>query len=88
MNREPERRLPFSPLWLVLDAIGALLLAAGVLALTGAGARFEPRLADPQVGWTLVVVGVGVLAIAAVKIVGELRDRAGAPGRSPVRRLD
>lgn len=77
MNRAPEHRLPFSPLWLVVDAIGALLLAAGVLGLTGAGARFEPRLADPQVGWTLVVVGAGLLALAAVKIVGALR----APSR-------
>jgi dipeptide/tripeptide permease len=81
MNREPERRLPFSPLWLVLDTVGALLLAAGVLALSGAGARFDPRVAGPQVGWTLVVVGAGLLAIAAVKILGELRSRAGARSR-------
>jgi hypothetical protein len=81
MNRPAERRLPFSPLWLVLDAIGALALAVGVLALTGAGAQFHPRLADPQVGWTLVVVGAGLLAIAAVKIVGALRaHRSGAGG--------
>lgn len=77
MNREPERRLPFPPLWLVVDAVGALMLAAGVLALTGAGAGLAPWLADPQVGWTLVVVGAGLLAIAAVKIVAALRARAG-----------
>jgi hypothetical protein len=80
MNRPAERRLPFSPLWLVLDAIGALALAAGVLALSGAGARLDPRLADPQVGWTLVVVGAGLLAIAAVKIVGALGARSRRAG--------
>jgi hypothetical protein len=75
VTRESERR-PALPLrWLVLDGAGALMLAAGVLGLTGAGAELAPRLGDPQVAWTLVVVGAGLMALAAVKIVAALRAR-------------
>jgi hypothetical protein len=63
--------------WLVLDVVGALMLAAGVLGLTGAGAGFAPRLGNPQVAWTLVVVGAGLMAIAAAKLLAALRARGG-----------
>jgi hypothetical protein len=76
VNRDPERRRSFPTQWLVMDAVGALLLAAGVLGLTGAGAGFVPRLGDPQVAWTLVVVGAGLMAIAAVQLLAALRARA------------
>jgi hypothetical protein len=51
------------------------MLAAGVLGLTGAGAELVPHLGDPRVAWTLVVVGAGLMALAAVKIVAALRAR-------------
>jgi hypothetical protein len=73
VSREFERRLPMR--WLVLDGAGALLLAAGVLGLTGAGAGLASRLGDPKVAWALVVVGAGLMAYAAVKIVAALRAR-------------
>jgi hypothetical protein len=75
MQRDPQPRFPVSPRWLVADVAGALLLGAGVLGLTGAGASLAPGLGDPQVAWTLVVVGAGLMAIAAAKIVAELRSR-------------
>ncbi|HSD43703.1 MAG TPA: hypothetical protein VLD36_17780 [Burkholderiales bacterium] len=76
MSRDSDRRRFALPVqWLVLDVAGALMLAAGVLGLTGAGARFAPPLGDAQVAWTLVVVGAGLMAIAAVKILGALRAR-------------
>jgi hypothetical protein len=76
VSRESERR-PVLPLrWLVLDGVGALMLAAGVLGLTGAGAGLLPRLGDSQVAWTLVVVGAGLMGFAAVKIVAALRARS------------
>jgi hypothetical protein len=74
MDSDTRRRFPVSPQWLVADVVGALLVAAGVIGLTG-GASLAPRLADPQVAWTLVVAGAGLMAIAAVKIVAELRAR-------------
>ena len=64
MDSGPRRRFPVSPLWLVADVLGALLVAAGVIGLTG-GASLAPRLADPQVAWTLVVVGAGPAGLAA-----------------------
>lgn len=75
MHRGSERRLPVSPRWLVADWVGAVLLAAGVLGLNGSSAGFAPARGDPQAGWTLVVVGAGLMAFAAVKLVAELRAR-------------
>lgn len=74
MRSAPRRRFPVSPRWLVADVLGVLLLAAGVIGLIG-GASLAPQLADPQVAWTLVVLGTGLMALAAVKIVAELRAR-------------
>jgi hypothetical protein len=75
VQRDQQARSPVSPRWLVVDVAGALLLAAGVLGLTGAGAGFAPWLGDRQVAWTLVVVGAGLMTIAAVKLIAELRSR-------------
>ena len=80
MRHGPERRLTVSPRWLVVDCIGGVLLAAGVLGLTGNAAGFAPGLGDPQIGWTLLVVGVGLMAFAAVKLVAELRAGGRARG--------
>lgn len=74
MESDTRRRFPVSPQWLAADVAGSLLIAAGVLGLTG-NAGFAPGLADPQVAWSLVVVGAGLMAIAAVKIVTALRAR-------------
>jgi hypothetical protein len=74
MQSESRRGLPVPPQWLVADVLGALLLALGVIGLTG-GMRLVPALADPQVAWSLVAVGAGLMAIAAVKIVAALRAR-------------
>jgi hypothetical protein len=78
MNRGPAHRLPFSSLWLVLDLLGMAMLVAGVLGLTGSGARLAPQLADPQVGWALVAAGGALAAFAAVNMVREIRGRAGS----------
>ena len=75
MNRGPARRLPFSPLWLVLDLVGMVMLAAGVLGLTDGGAQIAPQLADPRVGWALVGAGAALAAFAAGNIVHGLRSR-------------
>lgn len=80
MSRGLERRLAVSPRWLVVDCIGGVLLVAGVLGLTGNAAGFAPALGDPQIGWTLIVVGVALMAFAAVKLVAELRARGAVRG--------
>ena len=80
MSRGPERRLNVSPRWLVVDCIGGVLLVVGVLGLTGSAAGFAPALGDPQIGWTLIVVGVALMAYAAVKLVAELRSRGAGGG--------
>ena len=80
MSRGPERRLNVSPRWLVVDCIGGVLLVVGVLGLTGSAAGFAPALGDPQIGWTLIVVGVALMAYAAVKLVAELRSRGADRG--------
>jgi len=79
LTRGPEGRLSISPRWLVMDCAGGVLLVAGVLGLTGAVAGVAPALGDPQIAWTLIVVGTGLMAFAAVKLVAELR--AGAQAR-------
>jgi dipeptide/tripeptide permease len=81
LSRGPERRLTVSPRWLVMDCIGGMLLVVGVLGLTGTVAGVAPALGDPQIGWTLTIVGVGLMAFAAVKLVAELRAH-GQPRRS------
>lgn len=76
MNRGPAR-LPFSLLWLALDLVGIALLTAGLLALTGSGARVAPALDDPQVGWALVGSGAVLAGFAAFNMLREVRARAG-----------
>jgi dipeptide/tripeptide permease len=79
LTRGPERRFSISPRWLVMDCLGGVLLVVGVLGLTGTGADVAPALGDPQIAWTLIVVGAGLMAFAAVELVAELR--AGAQAR-------
>jgi hypothetical protein len=76
MNRGPAR-LPFSPLWLALDLVGIALATAGLLALTGSGARIAPALDDPQAGWALVGSGAVRAGFAAFNMLREIRARAG-----------
>jgi dipeptide/tripeptide permease len=61
-----------------MDCIGGVLLVVGVLGLTGAGAGIAPALGDPEIAWTLIAVGAGLMAFAAVKLVAELRASAQA----------
>ena len=77
MNCDPAHRLPFSLHWLVLDLVGTVMLVAGALGLTGAGAAISPRLAEPGVAWALVAAGGALAAFAAANMVREIRARAG-----------
>jgi hypothetical protein len=63
-----------------MDCIGGVLLVVGVLGLTGTVAGVAPALGDPQIAWTLIAVGAGLMAFAAVKLVAELRARGAAGG--------
>ena len=63
-----------------MDCIGGMLLVVGVLGLTGPVAGVAPALGDPQTAWTLIVVGAGLMAFAAVKLVAELRARGADRG--------
>lgn len=80
MSGGPERRRTVSPRWLVVDCIGGVLLVVGMLGLTGNVVGFAPALGEPQIGWTLIVVGAALMAYAAVKLVAELRARGAARG--------
>lgn len=80
MSCGTERRPTVSPRWLVMDCIGGVLLVVGVLGLTGTVAGVAPALGNPQIVLTLLVVGVGLMAFAAVKLVAELRARGAARG--------
>jgi hypothetical protein len=54
---------------LVLDAIGALAAGVGLWgALAGGGATL-PLLANPRVAWSIVAIGVLLMAYAGVELV-------------------
>lgn len=69
--------LPFPIVWLLVDAVAMLILAAGLI---GVFVRPGPPLevlAEPTLAWSLVVLG-GVLGAAALAmIILHLREAAG-----------
>ncbi len=75
----PKLKIPLD--WVIVDAIGALVAALGVLGLTGGGASLHPLLADRTVAGLLLVVGMALMAIALVKILQRMRASARAPRR-------
>jgi len=67
---------PLPPSALVMDAIGILLLMAGVLGLvTDWPAHYLPALGDPRNCWVLVGAGVMLMGTAAWQIVAHLQRR-------------
>ncbi len=72
-----ERRtlkIPFD--WVVVDAIGALLAALGVLGVAGGGQRFLPILESTAVAVACIAVGVLLMGLSLVQIVRHMRDSA------------
>lgn len=77
MSDEPRIRIPLD--WVIVDAIGALLAAAGVYGLlTGSSAAF-PALGNPGIAWLCLAAGVVLMGLALAKIVGRLAAQRGAP---------
>ncbi len=65
---------PF-PLWaLALGAVGAVLVAIGLIGVFGTA--LHPALADRTVQWVLVVIGGVLIAIEALVVIISLRARA------------
>ena len=77
MADQPRLRIPFD--WVVVDAIGALLAALGVLGLTGNGARFLPILESPTVAGACVVIGVLLMGLSLVQILRHMRESSRRP---------
>lgn len=77
-DRSPIR-IPLD--WVIVDALGALLAGAGAYGLlTGSGSAL-PILAEPRVAWLLIVVGIGLMALALTQILKRImRQRAQRPG--------
>jgi hypothetical protein len=76
MDDEQPRKLKIPLDWVIVDAIGALVAAAGVLGLTGGGASLHPLLANRTVAGLLLVTGMALMAIALVKILARMRASA------------
>jgi hypothetical protein len=70
----PRLAIPFD--WVIVDAIGAVITAVGVLGLTGGGGAIHPLLGDRLVAGACVVIGIGLMAIALVKILQRMRASA------------
>lgn len=83
MNEDDPPRLRIPLDWVIVDAIGALIAALGVLGLTGGGASVHPLLGNRTVAGLLLVAGVALMAVALVKILARMRASARAPRRGP-----
>jgi amino acid transporter len=74
VSETPKLKIPFD--WVVVDAIGALLAALGVLGLTGVGARFAPILESTAASVACIVLGVMLMALSLVQILRHMRESA------------
>ncbi len=71
----PPLRIPIA--WVIVDALGALLTAAGVYGLLAGRDAALPILAQTGVAWLCIIAGVGLMALALAQIVQRiLRQRA------------
>lgn len=70
MNDEPKIRVPLD--WVLVDALGALLAAAGVYGLLVGPQAALPELGRPGVAWLCLIAGVALMGLALAKIVGRL----------------
>jgi cbb3-type cytochrome oxidase subunit 1 len=75
----PKLKIPLD--WVIVDAIGALVAALGVLGLTGGGESLHPLLANRTVAGLLLVAGMALMAVALMKILQRMRASARAPRR-------
>ncbi|MCZ7563424.1 MAG: hypothetical protein M5U08_06065 [Burkholderiales bacterium] len=76
----PKIRVPLD--WVAVDAIGALLAAAGVYGLLTGPQAALPELGTPGVAWLCLIAGVALMGLAMAKIVGRLAtQRADATRR-------
>jgi hypothetical protein len=74
-DRDPPRlTIPLD--WVIVDAIGAVITGVGVLGLTGGGAAIHPLLGNPLVAGACVVIGIGLMAVALVRILQRMRASA------------
>jgi len=67
--------------WVVVDAVGALLAAAGVYGLLTGPEAALPELGTPGVAWLCLIAGVALMALALVKIVGRLAQQRAEAAR-------
>jgi hypothetical protein len=75
----PRLRVPLD--WVLVDAIGAIIAGVGVFGLTGGGASMHPLLGNPAVAVGCIVIGVGLMGVALVRILRHMRASAGQPRR-------
>ncbi|MCL4801365.1 MAG: hypothetical protein KJ025_17360 [Burkholderiales bacterium] len=75
----PRIRVPLD--WVVVDAVGALLAAAGVYGLLTGPEAALPELSTPGVAWLCLIAGVALMALALVKIVGRLAQQRAEAAR-------
>lgn len=76
MNDDEPPKLAIPIDWVIVDAIGAVVAAVGVLGLTGGGAAIHPLLGNAAIAGACVAVGIALMAVALVKILRHMRASA------------
>ncbi|MCX7891060.1 MAG: hypothetical protein N2544_01665 [Burkholderiales bacterium] len=71
---EKTPRLPFPMGILVLDAIGGVAIALGVLGLMSGGSIL-PFLEEARVAWSLIAIGAALTLYAGLEITKRARER-------------
>ena len=79
MDVEPKLSIPLD--WVIVDAIGALLTAAGVYGLLAGPGAAIPVLGDPGVAWLCILVGVALMGLAVVRIFARIKAQLDAMTR-------
>jgi hypothetical protein len=75
MTQEPRIRIPLD--WVIVDAIGALLAAAGVYGLIAGSNAAVPELGSAAVAWMCLVSGIALMVLALAKIIGRIVAQRG-----------
>jgi len=68
-------RIPLD--WVIVDALGAILAAAGVYGLAAGRQAALPLLADPGVAWLCILAGGAMMALAVAQIVRRILQQRG-----------
>jgi hypothetical protein len=72
-HEQPPLRIPLD--WVIVDALGAVLTGAGAYGLLAGPGGPLPMLAQPGVAWLCIVAGIGLMALAMLKILRRIMQQ-------------